>query len=76
MTALFPEPSTSEKIASVDHLRKQAKRKIRTAAIACDYEATNYWRGELDRLTRLRAAVVAGSQMDMLPTAEQGGPLL
>lgn len=63
---LFPEPSTADKVASVDHLRKDARLKIHLAARARDLEAANFWRLELERLTRLRAAVVNGSQMDLL----------
>lgn len=76
MTALFPEPSTADQVASVDHLRKDARAKIAAAAKMHDMRVVEHWRGEMERLTRLRAAVLASSQMDMLATAEQGGPLL
>ena len=73
---LFPEPTTGDKVASVDHLRKDARAKIAAAVKMRDMRIAEHWRQELDRLTRLRAAVLQGSQMDMLSTAEQGAPLL
>lgn len=68
--SLFPEPSTADQVASVDHLRKDARAKIAAAHKMHDARAVEYWRGELERLTRLRATVVNASQMDMLQPQE------
>lgn len=76
MTSLFPTPSTQDQVASVDHLRTDARAKIAAAVKMHDARIAEHWRLELDRLTRLRAAVVADSQMDMLTTAEQRGSLI
>lgn len=67
--SLFPEPTTADQIASVDYLRKDARQKIHLAAKARDLEAANYWRRELERLTKLRAAVVNRSQLDFTAAA-------
>ena len=76
MTGLFPTPSTQDQVASVDHLRKDARAKIAAAVRMHDMRVVEHWRQELDRLTRLRAAVLAGSQMDMLSTTENIGSLI
>lgn len=69
---LFPTPTTGDKVASVDHLRKDARAKIAAAVKMRDLRVAEHWRQELQRLTRLRADVVAGSQVDMFsPTTEQ-----
>lgn len=58
---------------SVDHLRKDARQKIHLAAKARDLDAANFWRRELERLTRIRGDTVNSSQLDMLA---QSGSLL
>jgi hypothetical protein len=60
--SLFPEPSTTDKVASVDHLRADARAKIEAAAKMNDVRIAEHWRQELDRLTRIRAATINNSQ--------------
>lgn len=63
--SLFPEPSTAEKVASVDKLRREAQDKAHTARRARDQNAANYWLNEMVRLTRLRSNVINGTQQEM-----------
>lgn len=66
MPSLFPEPTTAEKVASVEHLLRDAQNKAHTARRARDQDAANYWLGEMVRLQRLRSDVIGASQIDML----------
>lgn len=63
--SLFPEPSVADQVASVDHLRKDAKEKIKMAARARDQRAVEYWAAEAERLKRLRGQVVNAAQVSL-----------
>jgi len=60
--SLFPEPTVTDQVASVDHLRREAKEKVKLAARARDQRAVDYWHAEAERLRRLRSQVVSGAQ--------------
>lgn len=72
MTTLFPEPSTADQVASVDHLRRDARAKITAANKMNDVRVAEHWRAELDRLTRIRSATIQSSQIDMLASPAEG----
>ncbi len=65
MSSLFPEPSTADKLASVDHLRRDAQDKAHTARRARDPEAANFWLNEMVRLDRIRQNVLQSSQQEL-----------
>ncbi len=69
--SLFPEPTTADQIASVDHLRKDAAAKMQAASRAMDRRAVAYWLAEAERLDRVRSSVVNASQIDMLQPQER-----
>ena len=59
---LFPEPSTAEKVASVDKLRADAREKVMAASRMNDQRIRDYWLAEWQRLDRVRCQVINGSQ--------------
>ncbi len=63
--SLFPEPTTAEKIASVDKLRQDAREKVMAASRMNDQRIRDYWLAEWQRLDRLRCAVVNSSQQEL-----------
>ena len=64
--SLFPEPSTAEKVASVDKLRQEAREKVAIADRARDERARFYWAQEAERLTKLRGNVINQSQVELM----------
>lgn len=63
--SLFPEPTTADKVASVDKLRREAREKVMAANRMNDQRIRDYWIAEWQRLDRVRCSVINQSQQEL-----------